>query len=125
MKRTAVLSPRGGSLDLADIAPRRRLIAGQRLGLHRFRRKLARRARWIVGGLALLLLGGITWEGAVRGAAWAVRSPRFAVTEVEVVGQSRLTRDKIVAASGIAPGTSLLTVDPRQVAARLMALPLI
>ena len=122
MKRTAVLSPRGGSLDLADIAPRGRLIAGQRIGLHRFRRKLARRARWIAGALALLLLTAIAREGAVRGAAWAARSPRFAVTEVDVAGQSRLTKDQIVAASGIAPGANLLTIDPRRVVEGLTAL---
>src|SRR5262249_26788236 len=111
--------------DLADIAPRGRLIAGQRIGLHRFRRKLARRARWIAGALAVLLLTGVAWEGAIRGAAWAARSPRFAVTEVDVGGQRRLAKDQNVGASGIAPGVNLLTIDPRRVVAGLMALPLI
>ncbi len=125
MKRTAVLSPRGGSAELQDLASRRRLIAGQRVGLRRVRRKLARRARWIVTCVALLLLAGATWEGTVLGTAWAARSPRFAVTEVEVAGQSRLTRDEILAAADIAPGVNLVTLDPRGVGARLEALPLI
>ena len=125
MNRTAVLSPRGGSADMQDLASRRRLIAGQRVGLRRFRRKLARHARWVATCVALLLLAGATWEGTVLGTAWAARSPRFAVTEVEVAGQSRLTRDEILAAADIAPGANLVTLDPRAIVARLEALPLV
>jgi cell division protein FtsQ len=125
MKRVAVLSPRGGSVELPDIASRGRLIGGQRVRLHRFRRKLARRARWVATCVAVILLAGATWEGAMLGAAWAARSPRFAVTEVEVAGQSRLTRDEIMAAADIAPGANLFTLDPPAVVARLEAVPLI
>jgi cell division septal protein FtsQ len=125
MRRTAVLSPRGTAVELPDIASRVRLIAGQRVGFQRFRRKLARRARWIVGGIIVLLLGGATWEGAVLGAAWAARSPRFAVTVVDVAGQTRLTRDEIVTAAEIGPGASILTLDSRVVRSRLLALPLV
>jgi cell division protein FtsQ len=125
MKRTAVLSPRGGSLELSDLASRGRLIAGQRLGLRRFQRTFARGARRAAAPVALLLLVGATWEGAVLGTAWAARSPRFAVTTVEVAGHSRLSREEIVAAAGIAPNANLVTLDPRAVAARLEALPLV
>jgi cell division septal protein FtsQ len=125
MKRAAVLSPRGGSVELPDIASRGRLIGGQRVGLHRFRRKLARRARWVATCIAIVLLAGATWGGAMLGAAWAARSPRFAVTEVDVAGQSRLTRDEIMAAADIAPGANLFTLDPPAVVARLKTLPLI
>lgn len=125
MRRTAVLSPRGASVELSDIASRGRLIAGQRVGLLRFRRRLARRARWIAGAIAILLLAAAAWEGAVRGASWAARSPRFAVSAVDVAGQSQLTREEIVAAAGIAPGANLFTLEPRSVVARLEALPLV
>jgi len=125
MKRTAVLSPRGGSIELQDLASRGRLIAGQRVGLRRFRRKVARRTRWVPACVALLLLAGGAWHGAVLGTAWAARSPRFAVTAVDVAGQSRLTRDEILAAADIAPGENLLMLDPRGVVARLEALPLV
>jgi cell division septal protein FtsQ len=125
MKRTAVLSPRGGSLELSDLASRGRLISGQRLGLRRFRRAFARGARWAAPPLALLLLVGATWKGAVLGTAWAARSPRFAVTAVEVAGHSRLRREEIVAAADIAPGANLVTLDQRAVVARLEALPLV
>jgi cell division protein FtsQ len=125
MKRTAVLSPRGATVDLPDLASRGRLIAGQRVGFQRVRRRLARRARAIAGGIAILVLAGAAWEGATLGAAWAARSPRFAVSVVEVTGQSRLSRDEIVAAADIAPGANILTLDPGRVVARLEALPLI
>jgi len=120
-----VLSPRGGSAELPDLASRGRLIAGQRVGLHRFRRRLARRMRLVATGIAVVLLAGAAWEGVALGAAWAARSPRFAVTVVEVSGQSRLTRDEVVAAADIAPGANLLMLDPRAIAARLEAVPLI
>ena len=125
MKRAAVLSPRGGAVDLPDLASRGRLIAGQRVGRHRFRRRLARRARWVATFVALPLLAGAAWEGTVLGTAWAARSPRFQVTEVEVAGHSRLTRGQIVAAADIAPGANLLMLDPGGIVARLEALPLI
>jgi len=61
----------------------------------------------------------------VVGAAWAARSPRFAVTVVEVAGQSRLTQDEILAAADIAPGANIVTLDPRRISARLLSVPLI
>lgn len=125
MRRTAVLSPRGASVELPDIASRGRLIAGQRVGRLRFRRRVARRARWIAGAIAFLLLALVVWEAAARGAAWAVRSPRFAVSVVDVTGQSRLTREEIVAAADLAPDANLFTLEPRSVVARLEALPLV
>lgn len=125
MRRTAVLSPRGASVELSDIASRGRLIAGQRVGLLRFRRRVARRGRWIARAIVILLLAAVAWEAAARGAAWAVRSPRFAVSVVDVAGQSRLTREEIVAAADVAPGANLFTLEPRRVVARLEALPLV
>ena len=63
MKRTAVLSPRGGAGELPDLASRGRLIAGQRIRWHRVRRALARRARWIATGAGLALLAVAAWQG--------------------------------------------------------------
>jgi cell division protein FtsQ len=125
MRRAAVLSPRGTPVELPDLASRGRLIAGQRVNSLRLRRRVARRARFIAGGLAVLILIGATLEGAALGAAWLVRSPRFTVTSIEVTGQSRLTRDDIVAAAGISPRANLFALDPREIVARLEELPLI
>jgi cell division protein FtsQ len=64
---------------------------------------------------------------AAGGAAigWLLTSPRFAITEVAVVGASRLTPEEIVAASGIGPGTNLFRLDRSAVVARLEGLPLV
>ncbi len=125
MRRTAVLSPRGASVELPDLASRGRLIAGQRVSSHRLRLRVARRARWIAGRLVLLASGVAVLAGAVLGAGWVLRSPRFAVASVEVTGQSRMTRREIVAAAGIRPGVNLFAFDTRDVVARLEALPLV
>jgi cell division protein FtsQ len=125
MRRTAVLSPRGASVELPDLASRGRLIAGQRVSSHRLRLRVARRARRIAGGLVLLASGVAVLAGAALGAGWVLRSPRFAVASVEVTGQSRMTRREIVAAAGIRPGVNLLAFDTRDVVARLEALPLV
>ena len=123
MTRTAVLSPRGGPVELPDLASRGRLIAGQRVNSARRRRRMARRVRYVVGALAALVVLGATIEAAALGAAWIARSSRFAVTSIEVTGQSRLNRDDIVAAAGISPGANLFTLDPREIVARLETLP--
>jgi len=86
---------------------------------------VARRARWIAGRIVVLVSAVAVLGAAALGAAWVARSPRFAVTSVEVAGQSRLTPEQIVAAAGIAPGTNLFAFDARDVVGRLEALPLV
>jgi cell division protein FtsQ len=125
MRRVAVLSPRGAPVEMPDLASRDRLIAGQRINSYRLRRKVARRARWIAGRIVLLVSGVAVSAGIAFGVASAVRSPRFAVTSVEVTGQHRMTREDIVAAAGIPEGVNLFAFDARDVEARLEALPLI
>ena len=100
-------------------------MADQRVSAHRLRRRVARRARWIAGRIVVLVSAVAVLGAAALGAAWVVRSPRFAVTSVEVAGQSRLTREQIVAAAGIPPGTNLFALDTRAVVARLESLPLV
>ncbi len=100
-------------------------MAGQRVSAHRLRRRVARRARWIARRIVVLVSAVALLAGAALGAAWVARSPRFAVTSVEVTGQSRLTREQIVAAAGIAPGANLFAFDTRAVVARLESLPLV
>jgi cell division protein FtsQ len=120
-----VLSPRGAAVELSDLASRGRLLAGQRVSAYRFRRRVARRARWMAARILWVAMAVVVVGGAALLVTWATRSPRFAVSVVEVTGQSRLGRDEIEAASGITRGVNLFTLDTRDVVARLEALPLI
>ncbi len=125
MRRAAVLSPRGAPAELEDLASRNRLIAGQRISSHRFRRRAARRARWIATRIALLTAGAAALTGGALVAGRFLGSSRFAVSSVDVTGQSRITREEIEAAAGITPGTNLFMLDAQAVVARLEALPLV
>jgi cell division protein FtsQ len=100
-------------------------MARQRVSRVRLARRVTRRARWVAArivpiGVSLAVLGA---GGAAIG--WLLTSPRFAITEVAVVGASRLTPEEIVAASGIGPGTNLFRLDRGAVVARLEGLPLV
>lgn len=122
---SAVLSPRAAPGEFEDLASRGRLIADQRVRRHRLRRRVARRARRIVERIAVTALAAALLGGSALTARWLVTSPRFAVADVQVRGQSRLSRGEIQAASGIAPGINLFRLDPRTVVARLETLPLV
>jgi cell division protein FtsQ len=86
---------------------------------------VARRARWVAGWVAVLVSLAAALAGAVLGGRWVARSPRFDVTSVEVTGQSRMSREAILAAAGIPARVNLFALDPRAVVARLEALPVI
>jgi cell division protein FtsQ len=100
-------------------------MAGQRIDRHRLRRRVVRRARRLAGRLGLAALGlGIAGGIALLG-SWLMASPRFAIASVEVTGQSRLSREDIEGAAGIAPGSNIFALDTRDVVARVEALPLV
>lgn len=122
---SSVISPRGARAKLEDLAEQGSAMARQRVSRVRLARRVTRRARWVAArivpiGAALAVLAAV---GA--GAVWLFTSPRFAVTEVAVVGASRLTPEEIVAASGIGAGTNLFRLDRSAVVARLEGLPLV
>ena len=119
MRRSA-LSPRAAAGAFEDLASRGRLIGRQRVDRSRLRRRVARRARVIAGRAGLVALGV---SGLLAG--WLLKSPRFAVSSVEVRGQSRLSREAIETAAAIEPGSNIFTLDTREVVARLEALPLV
>jgi len=125
VRRSAVLSPRGLATELPDLASRGRLIRGQRVSAYRLRRRVARRARWVAARSVWLLAVVVLVAAVAVGVTWITRSPRFAVTAVEVTGHSRMSRQDIEAASGITPGVNLFLLNPRDVVARLEAHPLI
>lgn len=121
-----VLSPRGVSHGgLPDLAEPTAAMGGQRLDRRRRRRRALRRIRraglWLGAGVLLVALSG----PLAAGAASMLRTPRFAIERVEVTGQSRLSADEVVRASGLAPGQNLWSVDARRAVAGIEALPLV
>jgi len=118
-RRLSVLSPRRAPSEFADWANPSPLITEQRVGRQRLRRRLARRAVRVVRRLALA--GAALGAGALA-VQWLCTAPRFAVAEIEVTGQSRLSREEIVAASGIRPGVNLFRLDARAAVTRVEAL---
>ena len=124
--RTGVLSPRGAAHGgLADLAEPTVAMADQRLDRRRRRRRMLRLARrggaWLCVGLLVVALGG----ALASGGWWLLTAPRFAVERVEVAGQSQLSVDQVVAASGLAPGQNLFQLDARRAVAGVEALPMV
>jgi cell division protein FtsQ len=116
-----LISPRARPPALADVGRSSAAVAGQRVGRVR-RRPPGPPVRW------LRVLGGV---GAVVGLAaavvvaahWALTSPRFAVTAVEVRGASRVPPQRILEVSGIVHGANLWRINPEHVRGRLEELP--
>jgi cell division protein FtsQ len=124
--RTGVLSPRGAAHGgLADLAEPTAAMADQRLGRRRLRRRARRLLRGLGAslgaGLLVIALGGVLASGG----RWLLTAPRFAVERVEVAGQSQLSADEVVAASGLAPGQNLFRLDARRALAGVEALPMV
>jgi cell division protein FtsQ len=103
----------GGAVVHPDRLARRR-----REVLREARRAAARRRR-------RRLLAVLTLATVGTGAGLLARSPLLALDGVEVVGTRLLADREVLEASGLRPGQSLLTVDGREVAARLRRLPLV
>ncbi|HEX3344051.1 MAG TPA: FtsQ-type POTRA domain-containing protein [Polyangiaceae bacterium] len=73
-------------------------------------------------------LGIVLVVSAALGVAWAARrhvmtSPRFAVTEIDVVGHDRRTADAIAAESGVTAGANVFSLDLDGARARILADP--
>jgi cell division septal protein FtsQ len=121
---TGVLTPRGAAHGgLADLAEPTVAMAGQRLDRRRRRRRALRLARrgssWLCAALLVVALGG----ALALGARCFMTARHFAVERIEVVGQSQLSADEVVAASGLAPGQNFFALDARRAVAGVEALP--
>lgn len=122
---SSVISPRGARGRVEDLAAPASAMSRQRVSRVRLARRITRRARWVVTRIVPIGVVLVALAGLSAGAAWLLTSPRFAVTEVTVVGASRLTPEEIVTASGIGAGTNLFRLDQTAVLARLVSLPLV
>ena len=123
---TGVLSPRGVSHGgLPDLAEPTAAIGGQRLNRRRRWRRAVRRIRrvglWLGVGVILAAISA----PLASGAASILKTRRFAIERVEVAGQSRLSADEVVKASGLAPGQNLWSLDARRAVAGVEALPFV
>lgn len=119
MGRQSVLTPRRVNRPLEDWADRPEVVARQRINR---RRRLLRHARRLSQtGLALVAVAALAGAGAL-GVRWLLTSPRFAVSQVEVRGTSRLAAAEIVTASGIRRGDNLWKIDPRAAVAGVESL---
>jgi len=121
---TGVLTPRGPARGgLADLAEPTVAMAGQRLGRRRRRRRALRLARrfsaWACAALLVVALGGTL----AMGARWLMTARPFAVERIEVVGQSQLSADEVISASGLIPGQNFFRLDARRAVAGVEALP--
>ena len=116
-----LISPRGRPPALADLGRGSSAVTAQRVG--RVRRRAPRppvRWLWIVGGVGAAAVFAMA---VVLTAHWALTSPRFAVTAVEVRGASRVPPQRILEVSGIIHGANLWRINPEHVRARLEDLP--
>jgi cell division protein FtsQ len=116
-----LISPRARPTALADFGRGSVAVNGQRVG--RVRRHAPRRPvrwAWILGGVGAVALFLVSVGLA---SYWALTSPRFAVTAVEVRGASRVPPQRILEVSGIVHGANLWRIDPQVVRARLEELP--
>jgi cell division protein FtsQ len=60
--------------------------------------------------VVVALLAGVS-AGAVYGWRWVRTSPRFAVSDISITGNTRVTRDEILARAAIPAGKNIFTVD--------------
>ena len=122
-----LLSPRTGVRKLSDFGERSAFVGGQQVGRARRvpghvraqPRNLARIVRRVLGVLLLLAVA----SGVVVTGAWLVRSPRFAVTGVDVQGTRQLTAERVLAAAQIPAGRSVFLLDPRAIVRGVETLP--
>lgn len=116
-----LISPRGGRATFTDLGERAVFVAGQRV--ERVRRHRRPRLRRFLRRFAALAIGALVLAGAGLAGRWLLTTPRFAIATVAVRGASRVPADQILAAAGIARGTSLWRLDPAGVIGRVEALP--
>jgi len=124
--RTGVLSPRGTAHGgFADLAEPTTAMAGQRLDRRRRRRRMLRAARRGGAWLCVAFVVVALCAALASGGRWLLTAPRFAVERIEVAGQSQLSVDDVIAASGLGPGQNLFRIDARRAVAGIEALPMV
>ncbi len=81
------------------------------------RRRGFRTAMWMIAAMIVVGLGWVTWHEALE------KNSQFLLREVKVNTSGVLTREQIVAATGLTTATNLLTMNLREVRAKIERLP--
>lgn len=81
------------------------------------RRRGFRTAMWLIAAMIVFGLGWVTWHEALE------KNPQFLLKAVVVNTEGTLTRQQIVAATGLTEDTNILTMNLRDVRARIERLP--
>lgn len=81
------------------------------------RRRGFRTAMWLIAAMIVFGLGWVTWHEALE------KNPQFLLKAVVVNTEGTLTKQQIVAATGLTEDTNLLTMNLREVRNRIERLP--
>ena len=81
------------------------------------RRRGFRTAMWLIAAMIVIGVCWVTWHEALE------KNSQFLLKTVEVNTQGTLTRQQLVAATGLTEATNLLTVNLREVRAKVERLP--
>jgi cell division protein FtsQ len=83
-------------------------------------------SRFVAAARTVLGIGlviGVSATAALGARRYVTSTPRFAVTEIEVSGNTRRTVDEIAAEAGLAKGQNVFSLDLERARARLLADP--
>ena len=81
------------------------------------RRRGFRTAMWLIAAMIVIGVGWVTWHEALE------KNSQFMLRTVVVNTEGTLTRQQIVAATGLTEATNLLTMNLREVRAKIEKLP--
>ncbi|WP_395747959.1 cell division protein FtsQ/DivIB [Prosthecobacter sp.] len=81
------------------------------------RRRGFRTAMWLIAAMIVMGIGWVTWHEALE------KNSQFMLKSVEVNTSGTLTRQQIVAATGLTEATNLLTMNLRELRAKIERLP--
>lgn len=81
------------------------------------RRRGFRTAMWLIAAMIVIGVGWVTWHEALE------KNSQFMLKAVMVNTEGTLTRQQIVAATGLTEATNLLTMNLREVRAKIERLP--
>ncbi len=81
------------------------------------RRRGFRTAMWLIAAMIVIGVGWVTWHEALE------KNSQFLLKSVVVNTEGTLTREQIVAATGLTEATNLLTMNLREVRAKIERLP--